>query len=185
MLDIEVAGAVAQGANIVVYFTPNTDQGFQDALSPPFTTSSTALRYLHQLGRPGIDLDPGRHGKHGPDRRRSRLLGVTITVASGDNGSSDGVSDGQNHVDFPASSPHVLACGGTNLVAAGATIQSETVWNDGARAAQLGGGYSTVFPIPSLAIRRRHRTSAACRTSPATPTPKPATTSASTARTWS
>src|SRR3984885_7354359 len=33
LLDIEVAGSVAPGANIVVYFCPNTSQGFQDALS--------------------------------------------------------------------------------------------------------------------------------------------------------
>ena len=32
MLDIEVAAAVAPGANIVVYFAPNTDQGFIDAI---------------------------------------------------------------------------------------------------------------------------------------------------------
>ena len=33
LLDIEVAGAVAPGAKIVVYFAPNTDQGFLDALT--------------------------------------------------------------------------------------------------------------------------------------------------------
>jgi kumamolisin len=33
MLDIEVAGAIAPGAAIVVYFTPNTDAGFIDAVS--------------------------------------------------------------------------------------------------------------------------------------------------------
>ncbi|MGA2602225.1 MAG: protease pro-enzyme activation domain-containing protein, partial [Bryobacteraceae bacterium] len=33
LLDIEVAGSVAPGAKIVVYFAPNTDQGFQDALT--------------------------------------------------------------------------------------------------------------------------------------------------------
>jgi kumamolisin len=33
MLDIEVAGAVAPGARIVVYFAPNTDQGFVDAVA--------------------------------------------------------------------------------------------------------------------------------------------------------
>jgi kumamolisin len=32
-------------------------------------------------------------------------------VASGDDGSADGVTDGAAHVDFPASSPNVLACG--------------------------------------------------------------------------
>src|SRR3982074_1413245 len=33
MLDIEVVGAVAPGARIAVYFAPNTDQGFIDAVS--------------------------------------------------------------------------------------------------------------------------------------------------------
>jgi subtilase family serine protease len=42
-------------------------------------------------------------------------MGITVCVAAGDSGSSDGVSDDANHVDFPASSPHVLACGGTSL----------------------------------------------------------------------
>ena len=150
MLDIEVAAAVAQGANIVVYFTPNTDQGFQDALS-------TAIH--DQLNRPSvISISWG-----GPESTWTQAamesmdqiaaegaaLGVSITVAAGDSGSSDGVSDNQNHVDFPASSPHVLACGGTNLAASGSTIQSETVWNDGSQGGATGGGYSTVFARPS------------------------------------
>jgi kumamolisin len=33
MLDIEVAGAVAPRAKIVVYFAPNTDEGFLNALT--------------------------------------------------------------------------------------------------------------------------------------------------------
>lgn len=76
-------------------------------------------------------------------------MGITVCVASGDNGSSDGVADGGNHVDFPASSPHVLACGGTSLQASGNTITQETVWNDGAQGGAGGGGVSTVFPLPS------------------------------------
>ena len=76
-------------------------------------------------------------------------LGVSICVASGDNGSSDGVTDGKNHVDFPASSPHVLACGGTSLQTANGAITSETVWNDGAQGGASGGGYSAQFPLPS------------------------------------
>jgi kumamolisin len=76
-------------------------------------------------------------------------LGVSICVASGDNGSSDGVTDGGNHVDFPASSPHVLACGGTNLQSKNGAITSETVWNDGAQGGASGGGFSAQFPLPS------------------------------------
>jgi kumamolisin len=74
-------------------------------------------------------------------------LGVTITVASGDSGSSDGETG--NNVDFPASSPHVLGCGGTELIASGSTIESETVWNDGTEGGASGGGYSVVFPVPT------------------------------------
>jgi kumamolisin len=78
-------------------------------------------------------------------------LGVTITVAAGDNGSSDGQSGGGSHVDFPASSPHALACGGTSLRGNPTTgvISSETVWNDGASGGATGGGVSDTFGLPS------------------------------------
>jgi kumamolisin len=76
-------------------------------------------------------------------------LGVTICAASGDSGSSDGVNDGANHVDFPASSPHILGCGGTSLQSANGAIQSETVWNDGTQGGAGGGGFSTQFPLPA------------------------------------
>ena len=75
-------------------------------------------------------------------------LGITITVASGDNGSTDGGTG--NNVDFPASSPHVLACGGTKLTGSGSTISSEVVWNEQASGeGATGGGVSNVFPLPS------------------------------------
>jgi kumamolisin len=74
-------------------------------------------------------------------------LGVTITVAVGDDGSSDGVDDGLAHVDFPGSSPNVLACGGTRLNSDGTTISSEVVWNEPGDGA-TGGGVSEEFPLP-------------------------------------
>jgi kumamolisin len=73
---------------------------------------------------------------------------VTICAASGDNGSSDGVADNQVHVDFPASSPHVLACGGTALTGSGRAISKETVWNDLPGGGATGGGVSSVFAPP-------------------------------------
>jgi kumamolisin len=77
------------------------------------------------------------------------LLGVTICVAAGDDGSSDGVKDGGNHVDFPASSPNVLACGGTSLKGANGVITGETVWNDGSAGGATGGGFSVQFAQPA------------------------------------
>jgi kumamolisin len=76
-------------------------------------------------------------------------LGVTVTAAAGDNGSSDGGGGTTKHADFPASSPHALACGGTSLHSKGTTISSETVWNDGAGGGATGGGVSDVFALPS------------------------------------
>jgi kumamolisin len=77
-------------------------------------------------------------------------MGVSVCVAAGDDGSTDGATDGLNHVDFPASSPNVLACGGTQLVASGDSITSETVWNELANnEGATGGGISDVFPLPS------------------------------------
>jgi kumamolisin len=77
-------------------------------------------------------------------------LGVTTCVAAGDNGSSDGQASG-NHVDFPASSPNALGCGGTRLDASPTTgaISSETVWNDLPSGGATGGGVSDVFAQPS------------------------------------
>src|SRR5579885_2426635 len=74
-------------------------------------------------------------------------LGITVCVAAGDNGSGDGESDGKPHVDFPASSPFALACGGTKLVASGGAVAKETVWNEGPDSA-TGGGVSNVFARP-------------------------------------
>jgi len=69
-------------------------------------------------------------------------------VAAGDRGVADGLEDGRPHVDFPASSPWVLAVGGTSLLASDGEIRSEKVWNDGT-GASTGGGISEIFPIPS------------------------------------
>ncbi len=77
------------------------------------------------------------------------LLGISVCAAAGDDGSSDGETDGKNHVDFPASSPWVLACGGTKLVSSNGAIQSETVWNDGANGGATGGGVSSHFSKPA------------------------------------
>jgi kumamolisin len=80
-------------------------------------------------------------------------LGVTVTVAAGDNGSSDDPAEQtQVHCDFPASSPNVLACGGTRLIGDTSTftITSEVVWNElASNEGAGGGGVSDVFPLPS------------------------------------
>jgi kumamolisin len=150
MLDIEVAGAVAPGVGIAVYFAPNTDQGFQDALSTAIHDQLNKPAVVSiSWGGPESTWTPQSMQNFDQVAQEASLLGITITVAAGDNGSSDGVNDGQNHVDFPASSPNVLACGGTRITAANGAITQEVVWNDGAQGGATGGGFSVAFSKPS------------------------------------
>jgi kumamolisin len=150
LLDIEVVGAVAPGAKIVVYFAPNTSQGFQDALTTAIHDRTNAPSVISiSWGSAESTWTAQAMTTFDSAAQDAALLGVTICAACGDNGSSDGVTDGANHVDFPASSPHILACGGTSLQSANGAITSETVWNDGAQGGAGGGGYSNQFPLPA------------------------------------
>jgi kumamolisin len=149
MLDIEVAGAVAPKARIVVYFAPNTDRGFFDALTTAIHDNVRRPSVISiSWGGPESTWTAQAMLAFDQAAQAAAALGVTICAAAGDGGSDDGVGDGRPHVDFPASSPHILACGGTRLVANGGTITSETVWNDGAGAGATGGGFSTQFALP-------------------------------------
>ena len=150
LLDTEVAGAVAPGARIVVYFAPNTTNGFQDALTTAVHDAANKPSVI-SISWGGAESTWTQQAMTALDAaaQDAALLGVSVCAAAGDDGSSDGVDDGQNHVDFPASSPHILACGGTDLQSGNGTIASETVWNDGAQGGATGGGFSVLFPEPS------------------------------------
>jgi kumamolisin len=149
LLDIEVAGSVAPGANIVVYFTTNTDQGFQDAISTAIHDATHNPSVISiSWGGPESSWSQTAMNSMDTTCQSAAALGITITVASGDSGSSDGGNG--NNVDFPAASPHVLACGGTALTASNGQRQSEVVWNDQASGGgATGGGVSVVFPLPT------------------------------------
>jgi kumamolisin len=150
MLDIEVAGAVAPGAHLAVYFAPNTDAGFLDALTTALHDKRNHPNVISiSWGGPESTWTAQAMTAFDQAFQAAAAMGVTVCVASGDNGSGDGVSDGADHVDFPASSPHALACGGTSLRASAQAITSETVWNDGPGAGAGGGGVSTVFGLPA------------------------------------
>jgi kumamolisin len=149
-LDIDVIGAAAPGAAQVVYFAPNSDQGFVDAVSEAAHASPPPVAISISWGQSeDAWTAQGRKALDGAIADAC-ALGITVCVAAGDNGSSDGTSDGSVHCDFPASSPHALACGGTRLVASGTdAITAETVWNDGPGGGAGGGGVSDAFPEPS------------------------------------
>jgi kumamolisin len=150
MLDIEVVGAVANGAAIVVYFADPSDQGFLDAVSTAVhdTTNKPSIVSI-SWGGPEDSWTEQARTQMEQTFTEAAALGVTVTVASGDSGSTDGATDGKQHVDFPASAPHALGCGGTSLQIVDGAISSESVWNDGAGGGAGGGGVSIEFPVPS------------------------------------
>jgi kumamolisin len=151
MLDIEVAGSIAPAAKIVVYFADNTDAGFLNAITTAVhdTTNNPSIVSI-SWGGPESSWTQQAMTSMDEAFQSAGAMGVTVCVAAGDDGSTDGVTDGLNHVDFPASSPNVLACGGTELMASVGAITSEVVWNELANnEGATGGGVSDVFPLPS------------------------------------
>jgi kumamolisin len=148
MLDIEVAAAVAPGARVAVYFAPNTDRGFLDAITTAVHDDVNNPSVLSiSWGSAESRWTVQAMTQFDQAFQAAAALGVTVCCAAGDGGSSDGETDGLAHVDFPASSPSALACGGTRLEADSNTITSEVVWDDGPTSA-TGGGVSDNFSLP-------------------------------------
>ncbi len=150
MLDIEVVGAIVPQATIAVYFAPNTDAGFLDAITTAIHDTSNKPSIISiSWGGPESSWTSQAMTAMDDAFQAAATLGVTVCIASGDNGSSDGVTDGSDHADFPASSPFALACGGTSLKATSSAISAEVVWNDGAGGGASGGGVSAFFATPT------------------------------------
>jgi kumamolisin len=148
-LDIQVAGGVAPGAKIAVYFAPNSDAGFADAITdaahddinkPTVISISWGSAESQWTGQAITSMNSALQD--------AASIGVSVFVASGDSLATDGVGDGTAHVDFPASSPYAIGCGGTEITVAGGKITAETVWNDGTSG--TGGGISDLFPVPGF-----------------------------------
>jgi kumamolisin len=152
-LDIDVIGAAAPGAAQVVYFAPNNgDQGFVDAISAAAHATPTPIAISISWGQSEDSWTAQGRAAMDQAMADAAALGITVCAAAGDNGSGDAVNDGQAHVDFPASSPNALGCGGTKLVADPATgqVSSEVVWNEtAANEGAGGGGVSDQYALPS------------------------------------
>jgi kumamolisin len=159
MLDIEVAASIAPGAKIVVYFAAGTtDRAFLDAISAAVHDEVNNPSVISiSWGGPEASATASFQTEFDQTLQSAALLGITVTVASGDNGAADeGPNEWDNltHADFPASSPHVLACGATSIKVSGNKISAESVWNQRAADTEQdsfgssGGGISDFFPVP-------------------------------------
>jgi kumamolisin len=145
MLDLCIVGGMAPGAELHCYMGPNTDQGFLDAINAAIADKMDAISI--SWGGPEDQWSSSVIASFNTVFQNAAKAGITVTAAAGDNGSGDG-EPGQ-HVDFPASSPYVLGCGGTSLPALSSSGFGEVVWNDGTQGGATGGGVSSLFALPS------------------------------------
>ena len=157
MLDIEMAGAIAPGLDIDVYFAPNTPRGVQDALSQAVHDQLTKPSAIC-IGWGAAECDWSGQSivNFHQVAYEAAMMGITITVASGNGGSGCGKIDGKMHISFPASCPYVMATGGTRLNTVSGTVVNEVAWNSAAafgkslwgirpQGGVTGGGYSNFF----------------------------------------
>jgi kumamolisin len=150
-LDVQVIAGVAPSARIVVYFTESDEYSY---------AKGVAQAVHDAVHRPNVIVFTwGESEDFWPDDARAAMddtladavkLRVTVVAAAGDDLATERRGDGKAHVDYPAASPFVLACGGTELTLgpAGDSIVEETVWNTGGSKG-TGGGISGKYPVPS------------------------------------
>jgi len=158
MLDVEVVAGVCPAATIVVYFSSFDESGWVDIVDTaihdqnnPLTVISCSWGYAEDASGA---WSAGAQAAINDSLQAATLLGITVCVAAGDDGSDDQVGDGHAHVDFPSSSPYVLAVGGTTLKRSASGTVTETAWKDGDglrkdNGGSTGGGVSAIFPRPS------------------------------------
>jgi kumamolisin len=150
-MDIELAAALAPGAEIVVYMAPNTEQGIYNAVSKAISDEETLPCALSMSwGEPESGVSEAYLSSVDEVLRDAAMLGVTVCVSSGDEGAMNGSRDGEPVVNFPASSPHVLSCGGSTVQKADGENMHESAWNCALHgiSGATGGGVSRKFGPP-------------------------------------
>lgn len=158
-IDIETIGACCPSSNltILLYLTLNTKKSFFDVFN---TAINNTVFIDGEAYKPSIlSVSWGAPEPYFTTTELTNMntlfqsaaqKGINICTATGDNGSNNGVGGTGNYTDFPASSPYVVACGGTKLICPSKVYDSstvETAWTYG------GGGISKVFPKPPYQFR--------------------------------
>jgi kumamolisin len=159
-LDITVAGAIAQGATIAVYFTGGTAQSIIHALQRMIHPDAgdpvpTIISISYGWGPDAASADSFSEAEYtqlGAIFQDAANLAITVLVSSGDSGA---FIEDKTHaqVSYPASEPWVTACGGTTVGnISGATFE-EFAWNDLSAGGSdnpgaTGGGVSDRFALP-------------------------------------
>lgn len=155
-MDVQIVAGLCPQAEIFVYFAPFTQKGWVDLLNRIMTgtpAKPVSLSISWGLAEDALDCSVGALTAINERLQAAAMVGITVCVSSGDDGSGDELNDGRAQVDFPSSSPFVLSGGGTMLNGSAANLTEQAWWeapgertNKGGGAS--GGGVSVVFPRP-------------------------------------
>lgn len=150
-MDIEILAALAPAAHIVVYFSSSDEQGFYRAITHAIHDPVHRPDVLSiSWGEPETAVSRTWLRSVDDAFRTAARLGITVLASSGDAGALNNSPDNLPAVNFPASSPFAIACGGTTPLSHKRT-REEIVWNDKLNgiSGATGGGVSRHFPLPS------------------------------------
>lgn len=141
MLDIYVCGGVVPNAKLAIYFAPNTI--FEDPINTAIHDKVNSPSVL-SISWAGGETEWSSSAIAAVEAvfAQAVILGITICVSSGDQGSSYANSN-TKQVLYPASSYYVVGVGGTTLTLSSSMRLNEVAWSGS------GGGVSTVFSLPS------------------------------------
>ena len=157
MMDTEIIAGLCPKASISVYFAHDTQKGWVDMLDRVIKDRPVVFSVSWGATEDGREWTPVAMEAINERLHVAAALGITICVSAGDDGSSDQQDDKKAHCAFPASSPFVLAVGGTQMEHVEGQL-IERVWhkkpgrrtpNRKQRSGATGGGVSVKFDRPS------------------------------------
>jgi kumamolisin len=150
MMDVQIVAALCSAAIISVYYASFDQKGWIDLIEQVSGDQPVTLSVSYGLAEDSPDWEPAAVQAINQALQAAAMMGITICVSSGDDGSGCNMSDSRAHVEFPGCSPFVLSVGGTMFSG------QEVVWwqSPGRRTGNghsgaTGGGVSTIFPRPA------------------------------------
>ena len=154
MMDVEIVAGLCAGADISVYFSTFDQRGWVDLFDKVIEARPVVVSVSWGLAEDDSSWSASARTAIDNRLNSARLLGITVCISSGDDGSGDQIDDGKGHVDFPSCSPNSLSIGGTMLTKSGSTVKEVTWWDSPGRRTNngggaTGGGVSIFFPRPA------------------------------------
>lgn len=150
-LDLQVLAGIAPAARIAIYFTDLSETGLVAGLSEAVHGDMHPSVIVMTWGEPEVLWPAQARAALDAVLQDALRLGITVVTASGDDLATDRMGGARVSVDYPASSPYTLGCGGTQITLdeQGEAIAAEVAWNDGKNAG-TGGGVSELYALPDF-----------------------------------